>query len=70
MSYREGEWKYVVPRRAGNAPGEKTNLLNGELYHLTEDCSETKNVIGQYPEKAKALFQSLLKAIQDGRTRP
>lgn len=70
MSYREGEWKYVVPRRAGNAPGETTNLLNGELYHLTEDCSETKNVVAQYPEKAKALFQSLLKAIQDGRTRP
>jgi arylsulfatase A-like enzyme len=70
MSYREGEWKYIVPRRAGNAPSTKNNPLNGELYHLTGDASETKNVIAEYPERAKALYEALLKAIRDGRTRP
>lgn len=70
MSYREGDWKYIVPRRAGNAPGAQTNPLNGELYHLTGDASEQKNVIAQYPDKAKELFSALVKAIRDGRTRP
>lgn len=70
MSYREQDWKYIVPRRVGNHPGEQVNPLEGELYHLSEDVSEQKNVIAQHPEKAKALFQSLLKAIRDGRTRP
>ena len=70
MSYREGDWKYIVPRRAGNAPTAKTNPLNGALYNLAEDPSETQNRMGDYPEKARALHQKLLKAIGDGRTRP
>ena len=70
MSYREGDWKYIVPRRAGNAPTAQTNPLNGALYNLAEDPSETQNRVGDYPEKARALHQKLLKAIGDGRTRP
>lgn len=70
MSYREGEWKYVVPRRAGNAPNAKTNPLNGALFNLTQDPSETNNLVKQHPEKAQALHQALLNAIRAGRTRP
>ena len=70
MSYREGEWKYIVPRRAGNAPNEKTNPQNGALFHLTNDESEGTNLITRHPKKAKALHNALLRAIRAGRTRP
>ena len=70
MSYREGEWKYIVPRRAGNAPNEKTNPQNGALFHLTNDESEGTNLITRHPQKAKALHNALLRAIRAGRTRP
>lgn len=70
MSYREGDWKYIVPRRAGNSPNNQTNPFNGALYYLPTDPSETTNVISQHPDRVKALHAALLKAIRAGRTRP
>ncbi|MBQ9694104.1 MAG: sulfatase-like hydrolase/transferase [Kiritimatiellae bacterium] len=70
MSYREGDWKYVVPRRAGNAPNEKTKPQTGALFYLPGDPSETTNLIARYPEKARTLHHALLNAIRAGRTRP
>jgi arylsulfatase A-like enzyme len=70
MSYREGEWKYIVPRRAGNAPNDKTNPQNGALFHLPTDPSEATNLIAKHPDKAKALHAALLRTIRAGRSRP
>lgn len=71
LNLREGQWKYVVPRPAGNNPQEgKNDPLNGELYELTCDPSETMNIIKQDPDRAKAMFKRLTEAIRAGRTRP
>ena len=70
LNLREGKWKYIVPRPAGNAPGPKNNPLNGQLYDLEADPGETTNLVKRHPERAKAMYATLLKAIADGRTRP
>ena len=69
LNLREGKWKYIVPRPAGNAPGPKNNPLNGQLYDLEADPGETTNLVKRHPERAKAMYATLLKAIADGRTR-
>ena len=70
LNLREGNWKYIVPGPAGNTPGPKNNPLNGELYDLAADPAERTNVVKRHPERAKAMYATLLKAIRDGRTRP
>ena len=47
---REGEWKLV--RKGVTQIGE---FSPWELYHMTEDRTETKNLSGEYPEKVKEL---------------
>ena len=59
-----------MPGPAGNTPGPKNNPLNGELYDLTTDPAEKTNLVKRQPERAKAMYATLLKAIQAGRTRP
>ncbi len=70
LNLREGKWKYIVPRPAGNTPGPKNDPLNGQLYDLEADPSETTNLAKAQPARAKAMYATLLKAIADGRTRP
>lgn len=48
---RDGEWKYLVRSGERNAAAD----TKPELYNLTKDKTESKNVILQYPEKAKEL---------------
>jgi arylsulfatase A len=52
---RDGEWKYLV------RSGERNAALDTkpELYNLINDRTETKNVILQYPEKAKELAAAI-----------
>jgi arylsulfatase A-like enzyme len=52
LALRQGTWKYI---RAQKLPGKGNAIKNPELYNLREDPGETRNVIGQYPEKAEAL---------------
>ncbi len=70
LTIRDNEWKYIVPPPQGNAPKVDGNALNGELYALTCDPSEKLNVAKENPERAKAMYDKLLKAVKDGRTRP
>ncbi len=43
---RHGDWKLLVGRGGGSKP---------ELYNLASDIGETKNLVGEEPEKAKEL---------------
>ncbi len=70
LNIRSGKWKYIVPNPAGNRPTVKHHPLNGQLYDVSTDVGETKNLIAQYPEVAKQLFSELLHAIQAKHTRP
>ncbi len=48
---RDGEWKYLVRSGERNTAAD----TKPELYNLINDKAESKNVILQYPEKAKEL---------------
>jgi arylsulfatase A-like enzyme len=75
---RQGDWKYLDHRGSGGNNYEKGYLRNyalpdsapeaaGQLYNLTEDTGETKNLYFSHPEKRKEL-QVLLKKLtaEDG----
>jgi arylsulfatase A len=53
---RDGEWKYLVRSGERNAAVD----TKPELYNLLNDKVESKNVIEQYPEKAKELAAAIL----------
>ena len=50
---RDGEWKLVLERNSTNG--------QPELYHLTEDTAESKNLAADHPEKVDALLRKLEK---------
>jgi arylsulfatase A-like enzyme len=69
----QGEWKYIVP---SNRPkmNINTNTEMGtdpepQLYNLTNDLGETKNLAKENPEKLKELEALFQKIKDDGRTR-
>ncbi|MDO4528112.1 MAG: sulfatase-like hydrolase/transferase, partial [bacterium] len=65
LSISDGEWKYIEP---SNAPAysQLTNIELGnspevQLYNLSTDIGEQKNVAAQYPEKVE-YYKGLLEA--------
>ena len=50
---RDGEWKLVLERNSTNG--------QPELYHLTEDTAESKNLAADHPEKVDTLLRKLEK---------
>lgn len=60
FAIRQGEWKLVM----------ETRREPRELYHLTEDPSEARNVIDQHPERVAPLVAELTRIILSGRTTP
>ena len=55
-----GQWKLIDRHRSGTR----------ELYDLTKDQGETKDVAAEHPDIVKRLADALEKAQTDGRTRP
>ncbi|WP_430931211.1 hypothetical protein [Saccharicrinis sp. 156] len=51
--------QYIIIKQGFNSPRKFT---------LKDDIGETKNIIGDYPEKAVQLKQALKKIILDGRS--
>jgi arylsulfatase A-like enzyme len=61
LALRAGEWKYIPPfkgqakfkdMRSGHSP-------QAQLYHLTDDPAETRNLAAKHPEKVKELAAML-----------
>ncbi len=71
FSLRSGPWKIVksdgTDKKAG--PSGKT-APHDELFNLTADPGETKDLAAQQPERAKAMSDLLEKYITDGRSTP
>jgi len=59
LAIRKGSWKLVPGKAKGG----------DELYDLSADLGETKNLAGQRPEIVKELFELLAKIRDDGRSR-
>jgi arylsulfatase A-like enzyme len=69
LSLLVGNWKYIEPSK-GPKINKDTNTELGnspepQLYNLTEDPGETKNLAAVYPEKVKEM-QALLVKIKQG----
>ena len=74
LSLRQGHWKYISAGR-----GPKMNLLtntelgndpDGQLYNLSTDRGETRNVAAEQPNKVKEMDALLVRIRQAGRSRP
>jgi len=66
-------WKYIEPNNGPQLDSlvniELGNNANPQLYHLTNDISETKNVAGNNPDKVKELSTLLDEIKKKGRSR-
>lgn len=69
LAIRKGDWKYIAPSN-GRAYNKLTdielgNLPEDQLYNLSEDPGETKNLAEQFPEKVRELKSLLEKEKND-----
>jgi arylsulfatase A-like enzyme len=64
LAIRQGKWKLV----AGMSDGTNTGSTGEELYDLTADLGETKNIAAEHPDRIKTLLVLLEKSIADGRS--
>jgi arylsulfatase A len=76
FSIREGEWKLCLSAGSGgwSAPREakakKLKLPAMQLFNLTEDRGEQKNLLEQKPAKVNALLKLLDNEVAQGRCTP
>lgn len=70
LNIRDKQWKYIVPRAEGDNPKGGRDPLNGELYNLDADPSETLNLVKDYPDRARKMYNDILTAVRTGHTRP
>jgi len=71
LAIRKGNWKFTAPANAGKkAKPAKPSPGGGELYDLSADIGETKNVAADNPQVVSELTALLQKIRNDGRTRP
>ncbi|MCD6049490.1 MAG: atsA 3 [Verrucomicrobia bacterium] len=74
VALRQGNWKFIEPSK-GPKVNKNTNAETGndevpQLYDLSKDVGERKNVAAENPEKVQEMQAALNKFKQAGRTRP
>ena len=71
FAIRDGKWKLIASSGSGGrqAPRGKPFERPYQLYALTADPSETKNLISSHPEVAEALERELANIRNAGRSR-
>jgi len=67
FTIRQGAWKLLVDRREQSA---KEGAAGDELYNLTDDPAETKNLAGQQAAKVRELRALLARYREQGGSRP
>jgi len=74
LSLRQGEWKYIEPGKGAkynaNTNTELGNDPDGQLYNLSVDLAETKNIAAKHPEKVREMSTLLQQIRQKGKSRP
>jgi len=58
---REGLWKWIPPVKSNQG---------GELYHLGEDLSESRNLVSEHPKRVEQMKRLLEDLIVRGRSTP
>lgn len=62
-SYREGDWKIIYYYPAPNKKQKAARKV--ELFDLSTDISESKNLAKENPKQLKAMFDKMVKALDD-----
>ncbi len=75
FAIRQGSWKLIVGRGSGGFSSPriyrpKRGEPKGQLYNLTDDPSESKNLYQQHPEIVERLTKLLEQTKRQGRSRP
>lgn len=74
LSVRQGQWKYIPPSRgpkvSANTDTELGNDPGGQLYDLSTDLGETKNLHAARPEVVEAMTLLRDRCIRESRTAP
>jgi arylsulfatase A-like enzyme len=73
LALRKGPWKYIAAPQAGKKGGKTDPSKSpgtAELYDLSADLAETKNLIAEHPQTAADLAALLQKIRTSGRSRP
>lgn len=74
LSVRQGQWKYIPPSRgrkvAANTGTELGNDPEGQLYDLSTDLGETKNLHASRPEVVEAMTLLRDRFIREPRSAP
>ncbi|MFM9001691.1 MAG: sulfatase/phosphatase domain-containing protein, partial [Opitutia bacterium] len=76
FAIRDGSWKLALSAGSGGwsapRPGtkEEQGLPPSQLFDLSSDLGETRNLVDQQKPRAEAMQAALAKAIADGRTTP
>ncbi|MDD4108449.1 MAG: hypothetical protein PHH93_07005, partial [Prolixibacteraceae bacterium] len=73
FAIRQGRWKLILWPGSGGWSSPSTEAeLNGlpkfQLYDLSEDPSESNNLVEEYPEIVDRLKELLVKYIMEGRS--
>ena len=69
FAIREGKWKYMACKGSGGWSKGGDGKAS-QLYDLSMDKKESKNLIGSSPEKAEYMLKLLETSIANGRTTP
>jgi arylsulfatase A-like enzyme len=71
LAFRQGPWKLIPAGNAKANPNARNPVpAMPQLFDLSADLSETKNLAAEHPEKVKELTESLQTAREAERTRP
>lgn len=72
VALRNGPWKFVPMARPNGYRARNGAAIppHPELYNLTDDLSETRNLAADQPDRVKQMREQLQKEREEGRTRP
>jgi arylsulfatase A len=70
FAIQRGDWKLIVGQGSGGGHAGDTGPEPGQLYNLTKDIGETKNLYAQHPEIVAELTALLKRYVEDGRSTP
>jgi len=69
VAYIEDGWKVVFRNQDANRNNSRGKAREEELYHLSTDIAESKNLIESKPERALELINALRSVIARGTSR-
>lgn len=76
FAIRRGKWKLILCSHSGGVSDPKPDsdeaktLPKSQLYDLSEDLAETKNLASEHPEVVAELTKLMEKLVEEGRSTP